>query len=366
MEQAMAETVLNAGAVSGVAAPETVHTCPGCGNWLPDGTLACPECQALTYGRYLGTMAAGAQALEQQGKLPAALEQWRQALQWLPETTQQAANIRQHMATVESRIAAEKTREAKWKKRLGPFAPIALFLIKAKSAIFLLFKLKFLIGFLAFFGIYWALFGWKFAAGFMICLTIHEAGHYVAVKRRGLKADLPMFLPGLGAYVRWYHEGVSREDLAAISLAGPLYGLVAALACAAIWWGTRMGVFLVLANVGAWVNLFNLTPVLGFDGAKAVYAMSRLQRSLIAALCFVFFGLTVNANGGGTLTETLMGPNTQWMFAIVGVGMVWRCFSKDEPEMPHTGTMIYFLGLVLALGFLLLATARPIAMLTAQ
>jgi hypothetical protein len=30
--------------------------------------------------------------------------------------------------------------------------------------------------------------------------TAHELGHFIAVKRPGLSADLPMFLPGFGAY----------------------------------------------------------------------------------------------------------------------------------------------------------------------
>ena len=50
-----------------------------------------------------------------------------------------------------------------------------------------------------------------------------------------MKADLPMFIPGMGAYVRWYHEGVSREDIAAIALAGPLFGLTVALGFLAAW-----------------------------------------------------------------------------------------------------------------------------------
>jgi hypothetical protein len=54
------------------ALPETIHSCPACSHWLPDGTLACPDCQALIYGRYLSQVAQSAQALEQE-------QQWDQA-----------------------------------------------------------------------------------------------------------------------------------------------------------------------------------------------------------------------------------------------------------------------------------------------
>ncbi len=177
-------------------------------------------------------------------------------------------------------------------------------------------------------------------------------GHYVAVKRRGLKAELPMFVPGLGAYVRWYSMGVSREDLAAIALAGPLYGLGAAALCLAIFFATHAVLFLLLANIGAWYNLFNLTPVFGFDGAQATYALSRVQRILLTATCLLFFALTVadaNPNRAGT----------QWVFLIVAAGMGWRSFSNDAPETPHSRTLVIFLSLILLLGFLLYLTPIP-------
>ncbi|HEY5382886.1 MAG TPA: site-2 protease family protein [Acidobacteriaceae bacterium] len=332
--------------------PQAIHSCPSCSHWLPEGTLACPDCQTLTYSHYLGELAASAHLLEQQGKWKEARERWQSTLQWLPLNTEQAAGIQQHIGQIDGRLKADDDRKARWTKRLGPFAPILLFLIKIKSAIFLLLKFKFLLGIVGFFGIYWALFGWKFALGFTVCIFLHEMGHFVAVKRRGLKADLPMFFPGLGAYVRWYGMGVSVDQLAAIALAGPLYGLATALACLAIAKAMHSELFLVLANVGAWVNFFNLLPIFGLDGAQATYALNRMQRGLIALTCFIFFGLTL---GGGDFTSA----NVQWIFLIVGLGMLWRCFTNDVPEKPHTNTMIYFLALILALGFVVYLT--PIA-----
>lgn len=352
----MPATVLNS---QPAQPPEAIHNCPNCSHWLTEGTLACPDCHAIIYGNYLGDLAAGAQMLEQQRLWTQARDRWREALAWLPEDTQQFASIQQHIAQIDRQLKAEDDQKARWKKRLGPFAPIALFLIKAKSFLFLLFKLKFLLGMLGFFAIYWALFGWQFALGFTVCLLIHELGHFVAIKRRGLRADLPVFFPGLGAYVRWYSMGTPVHELAAIALAGPLWGLLAALGCWGIWFATHSMIFLVLANVGAWINLFNLLPLLGLDGAQATYALSRIQRVLIAATCLLFFGLTVSASGGN-----LFGANTQWVFAIVGGGMLWRTATNDTPEKPHTGTMVYFLTLTLLLGFLLLITNSPLVALS--
>ena len=326
-----------------------IHSCPSCSHWLPDGTLACPDCQTLTYGVHLSEIARSAQELEQEQKWVEARERWRSALAWLPEEAQQAASVRQHIAQIDARLKAAEDQKAKWTKRLGPFAPIALFLLKIKSLLFLVFKLKFLLSLVAFFGIYWVLFGWKFAAGFLACLFVHEMGHFVACKRRGLKAELPVFVPMMGAYVKWYSQGVSLEDLASISLAGPLYGLFAAFACYGFYVSTHAPIFMVLVYVGAWINFLNLFPLLGLDGAQAAYALSRLQRGLIAATCMVLFALSIT-NGD------LFGASTLWIFLIVGLGMAWRAFFTSVPEKPSTKTFLYFQALVLILGLIVYRT----------
>src|ERR1700712_4255168 len=138
------------------AAPSMIHSCPSCSHWLPDGTLACPDCQTLTYGQHLGELAASAQQLEVEHKWPEARDRWRSALAWLPQDTRQAASIQQHIASIDQRLHAQDDTKAKWTKRLGPFAPAAFFLLKVKSLLFFAFKLKFFLGIFTFFGLYWA------------------------------------------------------------------------------------------------------------------------------------------------------------------------------------------------------------------
>jgi Zn-dependent protease len=330
------------------ASPATIHSCPACSHWLPEGTLACPDCHTLTYGQHLSMLAAAAQQLEQEQRWAEARDSWRSALKWLPENTRQAASIQQHIASIDQRLQAAESREARWTKRLGPLAPAALFLAKFKSAIFVLFKLKFILSFAAFFAIYWAMFGWQFALGFTLAILIHELGHFVAARRRGLKVDLPMFLPGLGAYVRWYGMGISREDLAGIALAGPLFGLLAALACWGLYWQTHLPIFLVLANVTAWLNLLNMVAVIWLDGAKATFALSRIQRVMVAVTCVIFFGLTCARD-----PMEYSNVNNHYIFLLIAATMGWRCFTNDAPEEPHTTTLIYYIGLFLVLGLVL-------------
>lgn len=82
--------------------------------------------------------------------------------------------------------------------------------------------------------VYWALYGPWFGVGLAVLILVHELGHLIEVRRRGMAADLPMFIPGFGAYVRWNAAGVTPDTRALVSLAGPCAGALAALGCALI------------------------------------------------------------------------------------------------------------------------------------
>ncbi len=341
----MSATYANTFTPEQIPAPEPVYSCPNCRHYLTEGTLACPDCHTLIYGAHLNRIGAAAATAEREGKLLEARELWNQALGWLPPDAAQANQIRGHMDTLGGRQNVQDERKARWTKRLGPLAPVLFAAAKFKSALFLLFKLKFLLGFVGFFGLYWALYGWKFALGFTLSILVHELGHYVAVRRRGLKADLPMFLPGLGAYVRWYNQGLPLPALASIALAGPLFGLFAATACLGLLAWTHQPVFLAIAYVGAWVNLLNLIPVLGLDGAQATYALNKLGRGLMLAACVVLFMLM-----------------HEGVFLFIAAGMVWRLFTNDAPAENSPRTLAGYLSLLFVLGAFLYFVPNPGAM----
>jgi Zn-dependent protease len=299
-------------------------------------TLACPECHSIVYARHLKGLGQLAVSQEQERAWPQARETWQQMLQWLPAGTEQSQMVAGHLAAIDGRIQQGEQRTATWKKRLGPLAPVAFFLMKAKTFLFALLKFKFLLSFFAFFGVYWALFGWRFGLGFAVSILIHELGHYVAARRRGLKADLPVFLPGLGAYVRWYSMGISLDALSSIALAGPFAGLLAATACAAMYFFTKVELWAALAHAGAWLNLINLVPVLGLDGAQATHALNRMQRGLILAAAILFFAFL-----------------HEGVFLFIAAGMAWRLFTGAAPESPSSATMIRYTLLLFLLGALM-------------
>jgi hypothetical protein len=203
--------------------PKLIRNCQRCSRELAPGALACDQCHALVHSEKLDQLAAEAKALEARGDLRQARERWLMGMPLLPPNSRQADWIQQHVRALDSVASRTQTpppSENPWTKKLGPVGPIALLLAKGKFLLTALFKLKFLLSFAAFIGLYWAAFGMKFGVGFAVLILLHEMGHFIDIKRRGLPAEMPVFLPGLGAYVRWQALGVPLETRAAISLAG--------------------------------------------------------------------------------------------------------------------------------------------------
>jgi Zn-dependent protease len=315
------------------SSPQAIFNCPECSHYLAPGSLACPECNAIVYGGYLRTLAIQATEQEDAGEWLAARETWRQGLDWVPEDTKQATAVHQRIALIDTRLRGAEENKEKWTRRLGPFAPVVFFLAKAKTFLFFLFKAKFLLSFVGFFGLYWALFGWRFGLGFTLSILVHEMGHFVAAKRRGLKVDLPVFIPGMGAYVRWYSMGVSLDDLSTIALAGPFFGLIFAIVCGGLAAATHNPLFSALAHVSAWLNLLNLIPIFGLDGAQATYALDRTQRWLVLATSLIFFGML-----------------HEGVFLLIALGMAWRVYRGGDAEKPHTRALVQYVLLLFVLG----------------
>lgn len=117
-------------------------------------------------------------------------------------------------------------------------------------------------------------FGWSFAAGFVVCILVHEMGHVFAAWRLGEKVSAPVFIPGFGALVFGKRFGRSAWEGAIIGYGGPLFGTLAALACWGIYGLTGNAMFLGLAFTGFLMNLFNMTPIYPLDGGRITAAVS--------------------------------------------------------------------------------------------
>jgi Zn-dependent protease len=159
----------------------------------------------------------------------------------------------------------------------GAIAAIAVVLGKFKGILLLLPKIKLLTtsgSMLVSVAAYALIWGWKFAAGFVALLFIHEMGHVIQLRREGIKASAPMFIPFLGAYVGMKEMPKDAAAEARVGLAGPVLGSIGALIPLAIWGATGNVFWEALAFTGFFLNLFNLLPVLPLDGGRAMAALS--------------------------------------------------------------------------------------------
>jgi Zn-dependent protease len=146
-----------------------------------------------------------------------------------------------------------------------------------KGAVLLLPKLKLLttagtaLVSVAAYSLWW---GWPFAAGFVVLLFIHEMGHVIQLRREGIRASAPTFIPFLGAMIASRSLGENALAEARVGLAGPVLGSLGAAVCLLVAEGSHSSFFRALAYVGFLINLFNLLPVLPLDGGRAMAAMA--------------------------------------------------------------------------------------------
>jgi Zn-dependent protease len=170
-------------------------------------------------------------------------------------------------------------RKPPWIKRtFGPaIAAAVAFLAKFKAILLLLPKLKLFTTagtmFVSIAAYAW-IWGFPFAVGFVVLLLVHEMGHVIALRREGIKATAPMFIPFLGAVISARSLGDNAAAEARVGLAGPILGSIGAAACIVIWHVTGSDLWRALAYTGFFLNLFNLIPLVPLDGGRAMAAMA--------------------------------------------------------------------------------------------
>jgi Zn-dependent protease len=159
------------------------------------------------------------------------------------------------------------------KRAGGGVAAGGLVALKFLGQFAFLFKAKFLITFLISAGLYAWAWGWQFGIGFIGLLLVHEMGHVIQLRREGVDASAPTFIPFFGAFVTMRNMPANAWTEAKVGLAGPVLGSAGALAV--LVWANAVDSNLLraLAYVGFLLNLINLVPVVPLDGGRAVAAL---------------------------------------------------------------------------------------------
>ncbi len=244
------------------------------------------------------------------------------------------------------------------KRLLAPLVALVLLLVKFKWLLVALLKVKFVgtaLTMLLSVGAWALLYPVWFAVGLVALIWVHEMGHVLQLKREGIKASAPMFIPFLGAFVAMKEMPKNALVEARVGLAGPVLGTLGALGALGIHAFTENPLFLGLAYVGFLLNLFNLAPMLPLDGGRAVGAMSPV---------FWLLGIAL------TVTLFFVMPNfIVLLIAILGGAELWRrwklrntpegqAYNKIELRHRVMVGLVYF-GLIAVLALLMATTFVP-------
>ncbi|HEX9476032.1 MAG TPA: site-2 protease family protein [Candidatus Dormibacteraeota bacterium] len=144
-------------------------------------------------------------------------------------------------------------------------------------------------------GAYALLFPWQVAVGLVGMIFIHEMGHVFEIRRQGMAATAPIFIPFLGAAIFQRSHAQSAVRQAQIGIAGPIAGTVAAAVSLVLYTSTHFDLFLVWAYFGFWINLFNLIPFGMLDGGWITAPIGKwVQVAGLAILAALFFAGQVN------------------------------------------------------------------------
>lgn len=290
----------------------------------------------------LQELAETARAAEERHDLTAALAAWREAQELLPPGSRQADAISARILRLGGELdrapAALPGRQALGRRTLWvALGAGALFLLgKGKLLLLGLTKAGTLLSMLAALGVYWTVWGWRFALGLVLSIYVHEMGHVAALSRLGIKASAPTFIPGLGAVVRMKQYPANPVEEARVGLAGPLWGLGAAVVAYVVFLASGAAFWGALARAGAWINLFNLLPLVPLDGGRAFRALSRWQRGAAA--------LALGAMWVATREGLLL--------LLLVVAVVRVVAKPADPEPSDRRSFFEYLGLTVALALL--------------
>jgi Zn-dependent protease len=273
-----------------------------------------------------------------------ARQAWVKALELAPPDSEEYRLTKARIENIDLQLSDKSV----WKKRLAKLGPIGTGLLvalsKGKLLLLGLTKLSTLASMLAFFAVYWSIFGWRFALGFVLCIYIHEMGHVMALRKYNIAASAPMFIPFVGALVRMrQYPGNVGED-ARVGLAGPIWGLGSAVAAWLAAITTGLPIWYAIAHTAAWLNLFNLLPIWQLDGGRGFRALTRKQRGIAAAAAIAIWAFT-----------------HQTILLLIALGAGYRLFSRDYPADDDNAVLTQYVGLIVLLSLLMMMTDRTVS-----
>jgi Zn-dependent protease len=171
------------------------------------------------------------------------------------------------------------------------------------------------------FGGYALFYGPWFAASLVTMILVHEMGHVVEIRRQGMQATAPIFIPFMGAAIFQRSHPTDALHQAQIGIAGPIAGTIGATAAFALYGATHSPVLLLAALIGFYINLFNLLPVWQLDGAWILAPVSKW----LQAAGYLMIGV------GGLFFHQLLSPLII-IIAVLGIpSLIQRFREANNP-----------------------------------
>jgi len=156
--------------------------------------------------------------------------------------------------------------------------------------------------------------------GFVGITLIHEIGHAVAIRAKGLRAGFMVFIPFIGGAVTLKDQPRTVFDDAIIGLAGPFFGTMASLAVLQVYKWTADPLYLLIAFLGFALNLINMIPIGMLDGGRISAAISKWM--------WVF-------GGGAIVYKVIDQPNPLFiLIAVLAAFQVYASIVREKTD-PH-------------------------------
>jgi len=154
--------------------------------------------------------------------------------------------------------------------------------------------------------------------GFVLIILIHEIGHAVVIRAKGLRAGVMVFIPFIGGAVTLRDQPRSAYDDAQIGLAGPICGTAASLVVLQLYKWLGEPIYLAIAAAGFMVNLINLIPIGMLDGGRISGAVTKWM--------WVF--------GGGILVyKVIRQPNPlMWLILLLAAFQVYASIVREKND----------------------------------
>ncbi len=141
--------------------------------------------------------------------------------------------------------------------------------------------------------IWWFTGSWIAVVAILFGLLVHEYGHVLAMNAYGMGPARIYVVPFVGGMAKAQRLAESEWHGVLVSLAGPAFGLLAAIPFFGLYIVTGQGMWLEGVFYIAILNLLNLAPAPPLDGSKALGPVLALIHPMVEKVAMILVGVVV-------------------------------------------------------------------------